>query len=129
MSADRTTSHAKEVTFNTYKENSLDRTDAIKDTFNYSADEAAIDAYLDSKSGDLNEMIKEDAPSHDLRPPPEIAKAQDKQTFDNKWSNEQAKADENQRENLYEELLKEELNEYAYNNRDNDLHRDIDRGI
>lgn len=91
-------SAASDVHFASDTPNSLDQQEGISDQF---ADAQQIDPrddlladYAEQTGQDEreSEMVKEDAMSHDLNPPPEIAAEQDRETFDAKWEAEQENA-------------------------------------
>lgn len=43
---------------------------------------------LELEDGDGSQMVKDDGQFHELRPDPEIASEQDRETFDSKWQQE-----------------------------------------
>lgn len=45
-----------------------------------------------------SEMVKNDRPEHNMRPPEDFAKATDREIFDKKWFEEQARAAQNEPE-------------------------------
>lgn len=91
-------SAASEVHFDTYKESALDRQEGISDSFEgASKPELRADLLADyaDQVGDgerESEMVKEDAMTHDMRPPPEVSAEVDRETFDAKWEAEQQNA-------------------------------------
>lgn len=91
-------SAASEVHLDTDTPNSLDRQEGIGDSFAEAskptprADLLADYAEQAGDEGRESEMVKEDDMSHDMRPPPELAAEQDRQTFNEKWEAERQSA-------------------------------------
>lgn len=91
-------SAASEVRLARDMPNSLDQQEGISATFDDAQQptpRADLLADYAEQSGDGEreaEMVKEDAMTHDMRPPPEIAAEQDRETFDARWEAEQQNA-------------------------------------
>lgn len=91
-------SAASEVHLNGDTPNSLDRQEGIGDGFSeVSKPEPRADLMADyaEQVGDgdrESEMVKDEAMTHDMRPPPEIAVEVDRETFNAKWEAEQQNA-------------------------------------
>lgn len=91
-------SHASSVHLAGDTPNSLDNREGISERFSAAQHENPRDDlmadYADqTEQGDREaEMVKDDALKHDMRPPPEIAAEQDRETFNARWDAEQQSA-------------------------------------
>ncbi len=103
--ADRTTSHAKEVKMDSYNASLLERYGAAKKDF-----DNARDPMISQQTKDMNQektdaqgrgsnMVKEDMPKLEPKPPKDISREQDNKTFNEKWQREQTEAAKDQRSN------------------------------
>lgn len=116
-------SAASEVHLESDTPNSMDRQEGIGDGFTEaSKPEPRADLLADyaEQVGDgerESEMVKDESMTHDMRPPPEIAAEQDRETFDAKWQAEQQSA----RDDL--------LADYAEQDYDRDPSREQDRDL
>lgn len=96
-------SHASSVHLAGDTPNSLDSREGISERFSAAQHENPRDDlmadYADqTEQGDREaEMVKDDALKHDMRPPPEIATEQDRETFNARWDAE--------RQNVRDDLL------------------------
>ncbi len=101
--ADRTTSHAKEVKMDSYNASLLERYGVAKNDFNN-----VRDPMINQQNKDMNRekieaqgrdsnMVKEDMPKLEPKPPKDITKEQDNKTFNDKWQREQTEAAKDQR--------------------------------
>ena len=78
-----------------------------------------VEAY-EEQTGRSSGMVSDDAMTHDMRPDPEIAAEQDRQTFDERW---EAERDAAQSELLeaYAEQVTSEQDQGRENDRDHEL--------
>ncbi len=106
---EKTTSEAKDVQLESYEEHLLSRYDETSQHFNEQSqgqEWAEDNREEEQQSG--SSMITEDASTHEMRPPPEMANEQDRLSFNNKWQAEKENADTR---NEYAEHLLEEHGE------------------
>jgi len=93
-----TKSHASSVHLASDTPNSMDKSEGISDRFSAAQHEIPRDDLLadyveQTEQGDREAvMVKDDALNHDMRPPPEIAAEQDRETFDTRWEEERQSA-------------------------------------
>ena len=118
MSTDEhATSYAKQVYFQTYKPNSLDRTPRVSEAFNDPS--RRPDAAMGQGSG----MVRDDAPEPSRKPPPPQAKATDRAHFNQRWNEEQFRAykDSAYARAVYDRMATQQSQEAAGPSRDNDM--------
>ncbi len=127
--SDRTTSHAKEVNMDSYNASLLERYGVAKNDF-----DNARDPMISQQSKDMNSekaevqgrgsnMVKEDMPKLEPKPPKDISREQDNKTFNDKWQNEQVEASKDQRAKDLAERYKdkEQTNQKDDRGRDNNF--------
>lgn len=94
--ADRTTSEAKNVKLDSYKDHLLNVYGELGKEFNSQAQgqekDASVRGEEDRGVNEGSEMIKKEAPRLDNRPPPEMARSQDRKTFNEKLEADDKKA-------------------------------------
>lgn len=110
MTDDRKTSAAKDVHFDSYAENALSTYGELTQSFNESARQAK--ASLDAGSSQSEAQVPSaraghaPRPTNDLRPPPEMARSQDRETF------QQRQAEEHRSASLKDGYAKAALDRY-----------------
>lgn len=89
------TSNGRDVKFAGQEPNALEQQDGIKQPF-AEAHRDYVNLRLEesyaAQGGRQSDMVREDSLSHDMRPAPEIAADQDRETFDGRWENERVNA-------------------------------------
>lgn len=103
---ERTTSAAKDTELESYRQKSLDAYKQHLSGFNDAANNNTA-SYAQEANQSGSSMVQQDQPAYNYRPPPEIADAQDLQTFNDKWDAEDANAQELRAQSLeaYRESL------------------------
>jgi len=110
---ERTTSAAKDVQLDTYAQSALDNYGELTNEFNGQD--------YDRGHDDGSQMVQQDAATNDNRPPPEMARDQDRETFNEKWAAEQERAEPQQ-------LERDEYAEQALESYGDELSQDYSQG-
>ena len=94
--AERTTSVAKEVELTPREEAILRTYETSRDAFDRAREDDPSRSYENSdvRGGDGSQMVEQDQPKPENRPPEEIARPVDRETFDQKWEQEQQRAEQ-----------------------------------
>lgn len=89
------TSYGRDVKFAGQEANSLEQHPGVQRYFaEANQNDPSQSAEVDQEQGRGSSMIEQDKPELDLKPDPELASDQDRETFNDKWSSEQDAARE-----------------------------------
>lgn len=115
--------HAKDVHLQSDEPIAYEQQDGIKQPFAEAHRDYVnlelMEAY-EEQTGRSSGMVSADAMTHDMRPDPEIAAEQDRQTFDEKWEAERDGA-QSELFNAYAEQVADEQDQSHKNDRDQEL--------
>lgn len=116
--------HAKDVHLQSDEPIAYEQQDGIKQPFAEAHRDYVnlelMEAY-EEQTGQGSGMVREDSLSHDMRPDPEIAAEQDRQTFDEKWEAEQESARSELIEAYAEQVAEADRDRGRENDRDQEL--------
>lgn len=123
---DRETSISKNVHLESYAQNALDREPSISGNFNEQSLGKGRNGRSDQSQSQGSSMVEEDGSRLENRPPPEIASAQDRQSFDERWEAERSRAADDHQDRFKD--LEDFEKHQAENGLDNDRSDDLDYG-
>ena len=92
--AERTTSVAKDIHLTAREDAILETYGTSREAFDRAREDDPSRVYenAEARGGDGSQMVRDDRPSLDNRPPDEMARPVDREAFDERWGQEQERA-------------------------------------
>lgn len=92
--SDQTTSYAKTLETSDYEKSRLEQAERLGLSFEKAGQtNNAQETSQADRTTDQSSMVEADRPQHNMRPPEDIARPVDRESFNQAWKNEQNKAD------------------------------------